>query len=496
VSLHAHLPILQVVVPLLAAPLLAVLRGPRLAWGGALLTSLLSFVIAIALTVQVGAHGPLSYAVGDWPAPYGIELRIDALTVLMLLIVTGASTLALLAGRRSIEAGIGGEQQPLFSAAWLMAVSGLCGIAVAADAFNIFVFMEIGSLATYILVAGGNDRRALPATFKYLVMGTLGATFYLIGVGLLYMMTGTLNIADLQLRLAEVDSQTPVLVAAGAIAAGLALKAAVFPLHAWLPNAYTYAPNAVTAFIAACSTKVSLYVLLRMDFAVLQPNLAEHAQQFGLFMMPLALLAMLVAAGSAVFENHLKRLLAWSSISQIGYIVLGASLVSVTGLTAATLHMFNHALIKGTLFVAVMGLGQRLSALGLQDLAGVGRRMPWTMAAFVVAGLSLIGIPGTAGFISKWYLVLAALERPGPGVLLVAAILVSSLLALVYVWRVVERAYFGAPAASAGVAQGEAPVLCLLAVWIGALANVFFGLFPQLPLSLAREAARILMGAS
>ena len=195
---------------------------------------------------------------GSWPAPYGIELQVDALSALVLLVVTGASSLALIGrsreslNRRSSRQ----DREPYFFAAWLLALAGMAGIVVTADAFNIFVFMEISSLASYVLIAGGPDRRALPATFKYLVMGTIGATFYLIGVGLIYMMTGTLNLGDMELRIHEVADQKPILAAAGFITVGLALKAAIFPLHVWLPNAYTYAPHIVTAFLAACATKV------------------------------------------------------------------------------------------------------------------------------------------------------------------------------------------------------------------------------------------------
>ena len=302
----------------------------------------------------------------------------------------------------------------MFFSAWLLALSGMAGILVSADAFNIFVFMEISSLASYVLVAGGPDRRALPAVFKYLIMGTIGATFYLIGVGLIYMMTGTLNLADMELRIHDVADQRPILVAAGFITVGLALKAAVFPLHVWLPNAYTYAPHAVSVFLAACATKVSLYVLLRFDFVVFQGNLLGHDVQFAAFLMPLAVLAILVGSAVALFETNIKRLLAYSSVAQVGYIMLGASLVNVAGLSAGLLHMFNHALSKGALFLAVMCLAMRFNGLHLRDLAGAARLMPWTMAALVVAGLSLVGVPGTAGFISKWYLLTAALQELTP----------------------------------------------------------------------------------
>jgi multicomponent Na+:H+ antiporter subunit D len=269
-------------------------------------------------------------------------------------------------------------------------------------------------------------------------MGTIGATFYLIGIGLIYMMTGTLNLADMEARLAEVTDLNPILVAAGFITIGLALKAAVFPLHVWLPNAYTQAPHMVTVFLAACATKVALYVLIRFDYMVLQATLEGHQVQFALFAMPLAILGILVASAVAIFEGNIKRLLATSSVAQIGYILLGASFVSQAGLSASLMHLFNHALAKGGLFLAVACLAYHYRDLRLDQLGGAAARMPWTCAALLVCGFSLIGIPGTAGFISKWLLLSAALESGPWGWGLVAVILVSSLMAVVYIWRIVE----------------------------------------------------------
>jgi len=478
---------------MLVAPVAVLLRPRGMAWAAAVVASLMAFAIAAGLTQGVLAGDVFTYSMGGWEAPYGIELRVDAFSALMLLIVSGASSLMLLAGRASIDRDIEADRQPLFYSAWLLALSGLVGIVVSADAFNIFVFMEISSLASYVIVAGGTDRRALPAVFKYLIMGTIGATFYLIGIGLIYMMTGTLNLADMELRIHEVADQRPILVAAGFITVGLALKAAVFPLHVWLPNAYTYAPHAVTAFLAACATKVALYVLLRFDFVVFQQNLLGHEFQFTAFLMPLAVLAILVGSAVALFESNIKRLLAYSSVAQIGYILLGASLVSLAGLSASLLHMFNHALAKGTLFMAVMALAMRYSRLDLKHLAGAARRMPVTMAAFMIAGLSLIGVPGTAGFISKWYLVSAALEAGPLGYFLIAVIVIGSLMAVVYIWRIVEAAWFE-PAAHPDSDVREAPAPMLAIVWLAALANIYFGLFTELPRVLASGAAESLIG--
>ena len=487
-----HLPALQVVVPLLTAPLVVLLRSPGLAWAAATAASVMSFIISVALVGQVQAAGTISYMMGSWPAPYGIALLVSSFSALLLLIVTGASTAALLAGRASNDSAIDHSRQPLFYAAWLIALAGMTGIIVAGDAFNIFVSMEIASLSGYILIAAGPDRRALPAVFKYLMMGTIGATFYLIGVGLVYMMTGTLNLADMEARIHEVSELKPILVAAGFITVGLALKAAVFPLHGWLANCYTYAPHIVTAFFAACATKVSVYVLLRFDFLVFQQNLVAHDVQFSTMFVPLAVLAILIPSVSALFEQNVKRLLAYSSIAQMGYIVLGASLVSETGLVSRLVHMFSQDLAKGALFLAVAGLAKQFRGFRNDAIPGDGRTMPWTMAAFTLGGLSLIGVPGTAGFISKWYLVLAALEQGVGGVLLIVAIIAGSLLALVYVWRIVEAAYFGAAASSERV-PAEAPLPLLLVTWLVVLANLYFGFFPDLPVSLSEQAASTLL---
>jgi multicomponent Na+:H+ antiporter subunit D len=491
-DLLAHLPALQVVVPMLSAPLIVLLQPRGLAWAGATAAALVSFAIAVTLALAVLDGQTLTYEMGGWPAPFGIALSVDAFSAIVLLVVTGAAAASLLAARPSVDQQIESERQPLFYSAWLLALAGLAGIVVSADAFNIFVFMEISSLASYILIAGGPDRRALPAVFKYLIMGTIGATFYLIGVGLIYMMTGTLNLADMEARIGDVTDINPVLVAAGFITIGLALKAAVFPLHVWVPNAYTHAPNMVTVFLAACATKVSLYVLIRFDYMVFQTTLEGHVMQFASFAMPLAILGIIIASAVAMFEGHLKRLLASSSIAQIGYILLGASFVSVAGLSASTAHLFNHALAKGGLFLAVACLAYQYRDLRLSQLGGAAARMPWTCAAVVVCGLSLIGVPGTAGFISKWLLISAALENGTWGWGLVAIILISSLMAVVYIWRIVEALYFQEPVEGQPPVS-EAPFQLLLVTGIVALLNIYFGLFPQVPLELANSAAALLM---
>ena len=494
-TLAAHLPALQVALPLAAAPVCALLRWRSTAWSVAVVISWLSLLAAIGVLAHVNDQGVLSYSMGGWEPPFGIEFRIDVLNALMLLLVTGVNAVVISWSRLSVMQEVEEWREPMFYAAWLLCVAGLLGIAITGDAFNMFVFLEVSSLASYILVSCGKDRRALVAAYKYLIMGSIGATFFLIGVGLLYMTTGTLNLYDISDRLPDSDFSRPVLAAAGFITLGLALKFAMFPLHLWMPNAYTFAPHAVSALLAATSTKISIYVLLRFEFIVFQPNLDHHDIQFSSFIVPLSILAVFVGGIAAIYQGNIKRVLAYSSVGQIGYILLGIGLLTVVGLTGGILHLFNHALAKAVLFMAVGCLYFRYGTCQISRLAGCGREMPWTMGAFVIGGLSLIGVPFTAGFVSKLYLVKALLEQGATGILLAVLLLIGSLIAVIYIWRIVEAAYFR-PKVEDTVEVREAPLALLLPIWGMALANIYFGIDPGLPLDLARAAAEQLLGGA
>ncbi|PKQ02325.1 MAG: cation:proton antiporter, partial [Alphaproteobacteria bacterium HGW-Alphaproteobacteria-12] len=268
--IKANLPALQVVVPLVAAPVCAMLgRGGR-AWGFATLISFLTFAISVSLFAAAYDGRPISYEMGGWAPPIGIEYRVDALNAFVLMIVSGIAALVMPYARRSVAAEIPAERQVFFYTAFLLCLTGLLGVTITGDAFNVFVFLEISSLSTYALVASGawRNKRALTAAYNYLIMGTVGATFFVIGIGMLYMITGTLNMADLAVRIAEHGDSRTLRMGFVFIFIGIGLKLAMFPLHLWLPNAYSFAPSAVTSFIAATATKVAVYVLLRFMFTV------------------------------------------------------------------------------------------------------------------------------------------------------------------------------------------------------------------------------------
>jgi multicomponent Na+:H+ antiporter subunit D len=488
-----HLPALQVVVPLIAAPLIVLLRSGALAWAVAQAVALWSLGCALALSARVASDGVVSYAMGSWPAPWGIEYRVDAVNAFVLVLVGLIAAVVMPYARRSVAEEIPQELHYLFYAMLCLCLAGLNGIAITGDAFNVFVFLEISSLSSYVLIALGRDRRALTASFQYLIMGTIGATFIVIGVGLLYLTTGTLNMADLAHQLGEARGTRGVLAALAFLTVGVCLKLALFPLHMWLPNAYTYAPSVVTAFLAATATKVSIYVLLRFWFSIFGASLVFERLPMPDIFLALSVLAMFVASGIAFYQRNLKRMLAYSSVGQIGYMTLGISLANAPGLTGSVLHLFNHGVTKGAMFLFAGAIALRARTVELDRLKGLAHRMPLTCAGLVVGGLSLIGVPATAGFVTKWYLVLAGLEK---GSLLLASLpLASSLIAIAYVWRFVEILYTREPNAEIADVR-EAPASMLAAGWVLTAICLYVGIDSRWTVdAAARAAAQLLSGA-
>ncbi len=485
-----HLLVLLVVIPLCGAPLVLLVRHRVAAYGVALAVAGTVAALAARIVVRVLSEGTLSYALGGWVPPWGIQYRVDYLGALMVAVVATVGLAGLVFAPRSIAHEIPRERHYLFYTLYLLCLTGLLGISVTGDLFNLFVFLEIASLSGYVLVGLGPTRRALTAAFQYLVLGTLGATFILIGIGLLYQITGTLNMMDMARLLPGTGRTRTVMVALAFFTAGLSLKAAIFPLHLWLPNAYTYAPSVASAFLAGTSTKVALYVLLRLIFSVFGHALALEWVPLHAILTIMGSFAIVVASAVAIFQADVKRLLAYSSVAQVGYVVLGLTLHSLNGLTAAIIHLANHAFTKSGMFLAMGCMAARLGTTDLARLRGVGRRMPITTAAWVVGGLGLIGVPATAGFITKWYLVSAALQAGSW--MLVVLIAASSLLAVAYVWRVVEVAYFRAPD-DAGAGTREAPPVMLIATWLLIGLTLYLGIFAAGPVGFARHAAEVLL---
>lgn len=494
-ALTAHAPVLMVAGLLVAACAAALAPTARTSWMISVTGSIFAAWMALALVGEVARHGVVNYFIGGFAPPLGIAFRVDALGAFIALLISSAGVMASLYSGHALPAEVRAEKHTLVQAGFLLCQAGLLGLASTGDAFNAFVFLEVSSIGTYALVAIGErrDRRALPAAFNYLIMGTIGATFYVVGVGFLFAATGTLNMADMAGRLATLGDSPVVQAGFAFIVIGLGIKAAMFPLHGWLPGAYSYAPSLISIFLAATATKAAIYLMARFVFDIF-PHGAAFGQGFiGWVMAPLAATAAIVCSIQAIFEKEIRRMLAFSSVAQVGFILLGLSLATVAGASAGLFYLGAHALMKMTLFMALGGLAISMGARRLDELAGVARDAPWSATAFAIGAASLAGVPLTFGFLAKWRLIEAALQAGQ--IWVVAVLAIASLLTLLYVGRMLEALFFRAAPAGAPRAR-EAPVGVLAPLWVLAGLNIWFGFDASLPEQLANAGARTLLGGA
>ena len=490
-----HGPAAIVVVPLMIGVLTALNPSVKLAWATALAVTGFCAYTALGLLLKVFGSGPIVYDMGNWPAPIGIVYRIDALNAPFLLLIPVIGFLCTLFALRSVAAEIEPRKRVAVYAAFIVSFAGLMGMCVTGDAFNVFVFLEISSLSTYALVAMGasRDQRALSSAFNYLIMGSIGATFFVIGLGLLLMQTGTLNMADIARVLHEQGGGSRVTHLAFAfIMVGFGLKLAMFPLHSWLPGAYSYAPSFFTAFLAATATKAAIYLMLRFTFTIFDPNWDFVARSLNILLVGVAVMGMLFASLQAIFQTDMRRTLAFSSVAQVGYILLGVGIATTLGVQAGVLHVFNHAMTKAALFLAVGAFWYRFGITRVSDLRGIGQTMPLTTIGFTLAGLSLIGVPGTVGFVSKLALLQAAAANGWWWA--VGVIVASSIMALVYIGKMLEQAWLQPAPVINGkpVARNEAPLTMLIPLWVLALSCWYFGINADWTTFLAHKAAEVL----
>ncbi len=484
-----HLPATQILIPLIGAILILASRKNIVIWATASLLTLLTFINSILLYKQVSVDGVISYAMGGWEPPIGIEYRIDSVNSILIVLVSFMALLVAVYARKSIEVEIVAEKRPIFYAMYLLCLTGLLGILATGDAFNAFVFLEISSLATYVMIAMGKDKRSLIASYQYLIMGTIGATFYVIGIGLIFIMTGSLNLNDISEQINSMNTIRPILASLAFITVGISLKLALFPLHSWLPNAYAYAPSVATAFLASTATKVAVYLLIRYFFDVYGYNIVFEDYWLSMLLIILSIAAMIGASLVAIFQNNIKKMFAYSSIAQMGYITLGIAIANHSGLVGSLVHIINHALIKGTIFMAIGCFVIKLNSTTIEDFSGIGKKMPLTMTAFTIASLSLIGIPGTVGFISKWYIITGAIEKGWWW--LVISIALSSLLALIYVGRIIEIAWFQESKTKENTITLSREMIGV--TLIASITTLYFGLNTELTVDLAKIAADSLL---
>ncbi|MFT5170378.1 MAG: multicomponent Na+:H+ antiporter subunit D [Candidatus Marinamargulisbacteria bacterium] len=481
--ISAQLPVLIVVIPLLVALFVTILgwNNQKIAlplsiagMAGALWAS----VKTLFNVIETGES--ISYKLGNWDPPIGIEYVVDHLNGTVLVLITLVSLLTLVYSKRGIEREMG-DKTVHFYTLYLLFVTGLLGITITGDAFNLYVLLEISSLSCYALIALGRGR-AYMATFNYLIMGTIGACFYLLGVGYLLMKTGTLNMADLHTIISTLHDSRAILAAFIFIMVGIWIKMAFFPLHGWLPNAYTFAPITTSCVVAPLMTKVSVYMMIRMMYGVFSPEYVFGVLHWQPVVMGLSVIAIISGSLFALLQKDLKKMLTYLVIAEIGYMMGGAWLGNAMGLTGAVYHIFADSLMTLCLFMAVGCIIFKTGHGHLDKLQGVFKKMPLTMAGFLVGAFSMIGIPPTAGFFSKWYLISGAIDAGQWHFM--AALLISSLVNAVLFFRIIEKAYFQNGHSEDGKTEDqpaieEAPVSMLGPLLGVSTMVIMLGLFTQ-----------------
>jgi multicomponent Na+:H+ antiporter subunit D len=435
------------------------------------------FLLSIGILSAVLQGGVIRYRLGNWEPPWGIEYQVDPLNAFMLVLVTTLALFTAVYAKRTVESEMP-DRPALFWCLYLLLITGIEGIILTGDLFNLFVLLEVASLTGYSLVAIGTDRARF-ASFRYLVIGTIGASFYLIGVGYLYIMTGTLNMEDLRQILPPLYESRVIRAAFVFMFIGFGIKVALFPLHAWQPDAYTYAPSAVSVIISTAVAKTSIYAFMRVTFSVFTVDFINSFLPIFNLLCWIAAVAMVAGSIFAIVQNNLKKMLAYSSVANVGYIMLAIGLSPSTeqGLNPAVMHIVNHAVIKGCMFMAACAFIYKFDLWDIRKFEGLGRRMPFTCFALLLAVLSMIGMPPSAGFVTKWYLILAALEAQK--YVFIAFIFFSTLLMIVYFWRLIEIIYVRVMPqgrATVNISIDEAPASMLVPMFLLGLATFGIGL--------------------
>ena len=437
------LPALLVVVPILLAvvPIVLGLRYQRTGWTVAAVTMTVLFAGSVVLADAVRTTDRVVHSLGGWPRAVGIELVADPFSTLIVLLVTGVAT-ATLAYLR-----LGGPRGNTFYAGYLLLVGGLLGLSLTGDIFNMFVFLEIVGLATYALIATGDSPESAVAALKYLILGTIGASLYLIGVGFLFMATGTLNMQELSDVLPAAMETDPGLLQGAFVFVfvGFALKVAQWPLHTWQPDAYQHAPDGVTPVIAALVSTVYAYALGRIMFTVFGVDFLTGTPHLQAVVMAVGTGSVVAGSTLAVIQTDVKRMFAYSSVSQFGLVVAAYGLVSETALIGAIVHLIGHGVMKAGLFVGAGAIALGYGARTVDAYAGLASRRPVAAGGTAVLLISLIGVPPSAGFIGKWYIALGAVEAEAWPV--AAIVFLSTMLTLAYATRLLEKMYF-TPSAS------------------------------------------------
>ena len=427
---------LQIIIPLFGG-LISFILPKRFSWLFATLIVGITFLISLFLYKISFDNIELLYNFGGWTRSIGIEYKLNRLNGFFLLLVSFISLLNIIAMRSLVLIEIDPQKTPLFFGLILIFITGLLGITLSNDIFNIYVMLEVIAISSYALVASAKNPASSTAAFDYLIFGTIGSTFILFGIGFIYALVGSLNLNEINEVMPAMLNKSSAKAGVALIIFGVLMKAALFPLSAWLVNIYQNAPSFISSMLSSCSNKIGIYLLLKFYFEVFSINKIDSIY-FNNCLSLVALLAIIICALLAFYQNNLKRLLGYSSLSQIGFIVFAISLNSNIAIAGALIYCITHALEKTTLFLT-SGLLPKSFSEDLNKYAGIGKKHPLLGTIIIINLLSTIGFPLTAGFIGKLEIFSAAFAE---NIWLSFALILVSLSSILYALKLVELISF------------------------------------------------------
>ena len=483
---------LILLITLLIGAIITPLIMKKFNWiGKRMIIGIMSLVVLMSgyLLFDVLKNGAYLYNIGNWDPKIGIQFNIDEFSTFMAFFIILLAFLIIIYSIRDIEHEIFPLQIPVYYSLVFLLLLGMVGITFTNDLFNTYVFMEILAMTSCAIISIKRKKANYMAAFKYLMLNTLASISFLLGIALLYMATGYLNINEIGNVIGEAWELYPtnILLALGFIATGLGIKAAVFPLHTWLPDAHSNAPTPSSALLSGLVVKVYIFVSLKIVFRVVGADITLDNLGINNFIAYFAAVGMVAGSVFAIGQKDIKRLLAYSSVAQLGYIFLGIGMGTAAGLTAGLFHVISHGLMKTALFLSAGAIIYKTEKRNVDDLAGIGYEMPITMLVFSIAALGMIGIPGMSGFMSKWYLALAVLEAEQP--LYLVVILISSFLNAVYYLPIIISAFLKPREdGSEEMTRDGIPKSMIGPMAIIAGLVVLIGFFPQIILNIIEKA--------
>mgnify|MGYP001264055628 FL=1 len=469
-----QLPAILFLLPLFAAISMPVVCLKHRHWSQPISLAILAAMVLVSILNlhNVVNHGEVRYAFSGWTAPLGIEWVADGLASVILVLLSVLGLLGVVFTGPTSPKALGGRIVHYYTLI-LLFFSALTGIVFARDLFNLFVFLEVAAISSYALigVAGG---RALFAAFRYLILGTIGASIYLLGVSYLYAVTGTLNMADMADKLPFLLGSKALVGGLLFIFIGLGIKMALVPFHAWMPEAYAYAPDSVSPILASLLTKIALLAWVRIIYWVLNASIVVYGIPILLLVAVLGALAAVIGASLALAQRDLKMMFAYGGISHIGIILIGIGQGNQTGFVGGIFYLLNDAVMQAALFflagVAFCHYGVRT----IDDIGRVGKQAPWLTGSLVVIALGMVGLPPTGGFFGKWNIILGALEAGN--YVSVAAVVLSTLLTLAYFVKLFEG-IFRQTSTRLDVQFGEIPLSFKMTLGVTSAAIMLLGLF-------------------